>query len=49
MVMEPLAKFSSTVKATSEEEVALFIEAEEAGVTEEKTGAVVSDDSAPTV
>jgi len=42
IVMEPLANASSVVKVMSEEDVTLLIELEEAGVTEEKTGAVVS-------
>lgn len=40
MVIDPLANASSVVKAI--DDAVLLIEADEAGVTEEKTGAVVS-------
>lgn len=49
IVIDPLASASSVVKAIAEDDVTFLIEADEAGVTEEKTGAVVSVDSEPTV
>ena len=46
IVIDPEAKASSVVKLTSEEDVTELMEVEEAGRTEEKTGAVTSQDPA---